>query len=251
MNKVDVLGVLFDSITKKELCRRFSDMLDGEAACYVVTPNSEIVEFSVNDCEYRDILNRATLCIADGIGVIYASKLLGTPLPERVPGVEAGESLLCLLKHRKKESAFFLGAEKGVAEAAAERMSLKYKGLLISGTHHGYFNNEENEAVLRQINESGAEVLFVCMGHPRQEKWISDNLSKLKNIKIALALGGSIDVYAGKAERSPDIFIKMRLEWLWRAFCVKGHLKSLAVLPGFAFHSFEEMINKKNSNKGG
>ena len=250
--QVEVLGVWFDCITKKDLCSSFVRMLEGRKKEYIVTPNPEIIELSVKDIGYRRVLNGASLCLADGVGIIYAARLLNASPIKRIPGIEAGEMLMCLLARRKKESAFFLGAEKGVAEKAAENMSKKHSGLNVSGTHHGFFNvkNEENDSVVRKINDSGASVLFVCMGAPRQEKWIAENIGKLKNVKIALALGGALDVYAGKVQRAPQLWRQTNLEWLWRTFLIPGRLKKVVPLTAFSGRVLaESLIKRKNNNR--
>ncbi len=244
---VSIFGVRFDNIRKKELCGIYKKMLDNSKGNYIVTPNANILEHARTDSGFKTILNDASLCIADGIGVVYASKLLRCPLKERIAGVEAGEMMLCLLCKRKNDSVFFLGGRNGVAEKAALRASFKYKGIDVSGTHHGYFNiqNEENDAVLKQINDSKATVLLVCMGSPRQEKWIADNIGKLENIKVALALGGAIDVYSGEVKRAPEVFRENGLEWLWRVFAVEGHFKRVVGISSFAFYAFAQAVKKK------
>ncbi len=235
--KVDILGVRFDDVSRKELCRTFRAMLEGEKhRGYVVTPNPEIVERTLADSEYKDIINGASVCLPDGIGIIYASYIVGTPISNRIPGIEAGEIVMRLLSKRKKESIFFLGAEQGVAKAAAYKLSEKYKGLTVAGYHNGFFLSDENSKVVNCINESGAQVLFVCMGCPLQERWISENISKMPNVKIALALGGSLDVYSGKVKRAPEMFRKAGLEWLWRCFALSGHYKRLFSISMFAGH---------------
>ncbi len=244
-NKIDILGVQFDNVSKKDLCRIYADMLNGKSSGYVVTPNPEIIEYSLQDKEYRGVLNRASLSLADGIGVIYASRYLGTPICERIPGIEAGEKMLCLLNKRKKESIFFLGAEKGVAEKAAKKLSEKYKNLIVSGVRDGFFKYEENDDVIGDINKSGAEVLFVCMGYPRQEKWISENLGRLHNIKVAFALGGSLDVYSGNVKRAPCPIRAAGFEWLWRICTIPGHLKRMSILPLFVRHTIMGKMHKK------
>ncbi len=245
-NKIEILGVFFDNVSKKDLCICFNKMLDDEGRGYIVTPNPEIVEHSMKDDKYRLFLNNATMCLADGIGIIYASKLLGKPIRERIPGVEAGEKMLCMLSKKKNHSVFFLGAKRGVAEKAANRLSKKYKGLKVSGVHHGYFNfnNEENNDVLKRINQSGATVLFVCMGYPRQEEWLAENIEKLNNIKVAITLGGSLDVYSGEVTRAPLIVRKVGLEWIWRAMTIPGHIRRLPALPMFMKHTIVSMLNK-------
>ena len=232
-NRIDILGVGFDSLTKKELCKKMCGMLNSAKGQYVVTPNPEIIEYAMHDEKYRKILCEADLCLADGIGVVYASKLFGTPIKERIPGIEAGEMMLCLAAKRG-ESVYLLGGKDGIAKAAAEKLSAKYPKLIIAGAHHGYFSESERQKVIDHINSSGATIIFVCMGYPRQEKWIYDNICCLNNIKVAMALGGSLDVYSENVKRAPETVRALGLEWLWRGVSIPGHLRRLKTIPKFA-----------------
>ena len=248
-NRIDIFGVGFDSLTRRELCTRLSGMLAKGKGQYVVTPNPEIIEYSIKDSEYRKILCEADLCIADGVGVIYASKLFNTPIKERIPGIEAGEMMLCLAAKRE-ERVYFLGGEDGVAKTAAEKLRVKYPSLKIVGAHHGYFTEDENQKVIDEINETEATILFVCMGYPRQEKWIYDNISDLHSVKVAMALGGSLDVYSGNVKRAPALFCSLGLEWLWRGICLPGHFSRLKPLRRFAYRSIVHKCKTvKNKNR--
>ena len=132
-----------------------------------------------------------------------------------------------------------------LAEKAAEELSKKYPGIRIAGTNDGYFKKEgaENDAVIEKINASDADVLFVCLGAPKQEKWIYDNREALK-VNFAAGLGGTLDVFAGTVKRAPEFFIKANLEWFYRLLCMPSRLGRMMKLPKFLFGT---MINK---NKG-
>lgn len=242
-NRINIFEVGFDSLTKKELCAKLCCMLKSGKGQYVVTPNPEIIEYSIQDDEYRKILCKADLCIADGVGIIYASKLFGTPIKERIPGIEAGEMMLRLAAKRG-ESVYLLGGKDGVSEKAAEKLCLKYPLLRIAGTHHGYFEDGGYEDPINDINKSGASVLLVCMGYPRQEKWIYENIRKLDNIKVAMALGGSLDVYSGCVKRAPKLVCSLGFEWLWRGICIPGHLKRMKYIPKFACRAFARKFKR-------
>ena len=148
------------------------------------------------------------MCTPDGIGVVYAAKMLGTPVPERV----AGFDLVCgLLSNIRKtgEGVFLFGAKPGVAEAAAVKLLDEYVGLNIVGVHHGYFSDNETDDIVKQINESGAKLLLVCLGAPKQEKWIFENKSKLTNVSLCMGVGGALDVFAGVAKSIQPFKIKL------------------------------------------
>jgi len=165
--RVPVLGINFDNVTMEEALRRALAL--ARTGGYVVTPNAEIVYDCLGNPEARDAVNSASLVIPDGIGVIYAARILGTPLAERVPGIELGEKLLPLLA-RSGYSLYLLGAKPGVAEMAAENLCRKYPGLTICGTHDGFFKDERT--VLDDINARHPDVLYVCFGAPKQELWM-------------------------------------------------------------------------------
>ena len=235
--KIDVRGVLFDNVTLSEATSLVVSHLEhGDGLYSVFTPNSEIVQLCIEKNEFYGLINSASLIIPDGIGVIKASKILRTPLKEKVAGIELGEAVL---KHCAEHGigVFFLGAKPGVAESAARAMEIKYPGLSVCGIHDGYFNKsgDENDAVIQEIVASGAEVLFVCLGVPAQEKWISENRSRLGGVKVALALGGSLDVYSGNIIRAPKIFIRLGLEWLYRLLKEPKRIGRMMKLPKFYF----------------
>lgn len=217
MERINICGLSFCNVTMSEALDFLKTAVKEGKQVSVVTPNAEITSRAMEDESYREILNSAELMIPDGIGVINASKILKTPLKEKVAGVELGENLLKYAAEARL-AVFFLGGKPGVADTAAAKMTQKYENLTISGVHDGYFSREgdENRAVVEQIAGSGAAILFVCMGQQVQEQWINDNRDKLPAVKILLGLGGSLDVYAGNTKRAPKLFIKLGLEWLWR-----------------------------------
>lgn len=150
---------------------------------------------------FREVLNSADMCTPDGIGVVYAAKMLGTPVPERV----AGFDLVCgLLSNIRKtgEGVFLFGAKPGVAEAAAVKLLDEYVGLNIVGVHHGYFSDNETDDIVKQINESGAKLLLVCLGAPKQEKWIFENKSKLTNVSLWYGSRRSFRRICGRCKKS-------------------------------------------------
>ena len=195
----------------------------------VVTPNAEIVQQANGDPEFFDLIAGADLVIPDGIGVIYASKILGRPLKERVPGVDFASGLMARMA-TKGQKLFLLGAKPGVAEEAAARLTAAHPGLVICGTHDGYF--KEDGPVVEAIKASGADVVFVCLGAPKQEKWIRRN-GEATGASLLIGLGGSLDVFAGRVERAPEVWQKMGMEWLYRALKEPVRLKRVAKLPFF------------------
>lgn len=228
---IDILGVNVDSITFDDALDKAEALVKTEGVSMIFTPNPEIVMCAKSDAELKNILNSADLCTADGIGVVYASKIIGNPVPERV----AGFDLVCALLERMSKTGdgvFLFGAKPGVAEVAKAKMEDKYPGIVISGTHDGYFKPEDEDGIVEEINASGAKLLLVCLGAPKQEKWIAQNRNRL-NVNLCMGVGGTLDVFAGTAKRAPEIFIKLNLEWAYRILKHPSRIGRFAALPKF------------------
>ena len=164
--------------------------------------------------ELRRVVNESGLVLPDGIGVIYAAKILGTPLKGKVAGVEFADHLAAALA-RTGGSLYLFGGKPGVAQAAAEKLLEKHPGLRIAGLRDGYFKQEEEPQIVADIRESGADALFVCLGAPKQEFWMDKWQAEL-SVPVMAGLGGSLDVLSGQVKRAPRIFIKLGLEWFYR-----------------------------------
>ena len=227
--KIDILGVPFDNITLDEAQRLGGELLDGDKASYVVTPNSEIVYMCRSTPGLGDVLAGAGLVLPDGIGVIYASKILGRPLKQKVAGIEFAGRMAAEAAKRGK-SLYLLGAKPGIAEAAAARLQADNPGLIIAGTHDGYF--QEDGPVVEAIRASGADMVYVCLGAPKQEFWMAKN-GQATGAKLLVGLGGSLDVFAGTVERAPDIWIRLGLEWAYRLKKEPWRIKRMSCLPKF------------------
>ncbi len=212
--KYDILGINVNNATMDEAVSEVSTFIDTTDAHMVVTPNAEILFMCHEDDELKKMINSASFVAPDGIGVVHAAKLYGTPLKQKVPGCELGFNLL-FEAAKKGAGVFLFGAKPGVADMAATKLKEKVPNLVISGTRDGYFKPEDEPEIIKQINDSGAKILWVCLGAPRQEKWMYAHREEL-NVGVMLGLGGSMDVYAGTVNRAPKIFIKLGCEWLYR-----------------------------------
>ena len=232
-DKVNILGVWVDMVNIPRAVDKIMQFFDDDGLHKVYTPNSEIIMAAYKDDNFRDILNDAELLTADGIGVVYASKILGKPITERA----AGYDILCEILERIKgtsRSVFLFGGKPGVAELAEEKLKERFPGIVIAGTRNGYFKPEEEEDIVSQINSSGAELLLVCLGAPKQELWINKYKDKL-NVKVAMGVGGSLDVFAGTALRAPDFYCKHGLEWFYRLMKQPSRAGRMLALPKFGF----------------
>lgn len=230
--RVDVLGVGFDNLTLEEAAERGMELLHTAGTHYVVTPNPEIVEICREDPAAREAVNGAALVLPDGIGVIKGAAMLGTPLKERVPGIEFAAKLLGRMAEEGM-SLYLLGAKPGVAETAAERLREQYPGLRIAGVHDGYFR--EDGPIVETIRQSGAAAVFVCLGAPKQELWMARN-GPATGARLLCGLGGSLDVFAGTVKRAPKFWCDHGLEWFYRLCSDPRRLGRMMKLPLFLAH---------------
>ena len=197
--KKEILGIQFDDLTREEAARAGARLLEEDRFHYVVTPNPEFILAAEKDAEFRRVLNGADLVLADGIGVIYSAKIQGTPLKGRVPGIEFAADMLA--------------AKPGVAEEAGRRIEEQYPNVTLCGVQDGYFKDEES--ALLKVAAARPDLLFVCLGAPKQEKWMA-RWGRHTGARLAIGLGGALDVFAGKVERAPESWQKLGLEWAYR-----------------------------------
>ena len=258
-NKIKIFNTAVDDVSEEASRKILSDFMDEGGFHWVFTPNTEIVMALKGDREKARIMNGADLVVSDGIGLVIGSKMGGHPLKERVTGYDLSLYLLELAREKNK-SIFFLGGEPGIAEEAKRRVEETY-GPIVAGEHHGYFkgahrgfeHSEEEAAVIRAINESGASILFVGLGFPKQEDFILNNRDKLEHITLAIGNGGVLDVLAGKAKRAPDIFIRLHLEWFYRLLKNPSRIGRQVAIPKFlwAIARNKKAVTVVKENRGG
>ncbi len=226
--KKNICGVLIDDLSKKEIMTKIKKRLRCKEKTVIFTPNPVMVENGSKDRAFLEILNSSTYNVPDGQGIILASRLLRTPIKERVSGIELGEEIL---KHVSKKGlrVFLLGGADGVAKKASKKLHGIYRGLTISGALNGF---DELEIAPSKINESRADIVFVCLGSPKQEKWIDKYKDKC-SASLFIGLGGSLDVWSGKVRRAPVFVRKIGLEWLWRMTLSPSKARNLPSLIHF------------------
>ena len=227
--KIDIMGLQFDNITMEEALDAAKALLQGEHAARVVTPNAEIAYEALHDENMRTLLNSAELMLPDGAGVVLASKILKTPLKQKVAGVDFADGLLGVLE-TTGQSLYLLGSKPGVGELAAQKMMQKHPRLRIAGIADGYFQDEA--PVIDKINASGADVLFVCLGAPKQEQFMARH-QKALHVKLMAGLGGTLDSFAGTVKRAPRWMIRLNLEWLYRLIKEPKRFKRMLRLPKY------------------
>jgi len=233
VEQIQIFNTLIDNVSFKEMCEILANSLRQNHLTSIYTPNTEIVMRARENEDLSEMLNRGDYRVADGIGLIYGAKIHRTPLKERVTGVDLSYKLLEIAQ-KEGYGVFFLGGRPGVAKRAMEKVSEKYPGIRIVGEHHGYFKDDKQ--VIRQINYSKADILFVGLGFPKQESWIDKNGKELETVKVAIGNGGVLDLLAGDAKRAPKIFIKLGLEWLYRLILEPSRIRRQLAIPKFLFH---------------
>ncbi|MBP1737512.1 MAG: N-acetylmannosaminyltransferase [Oscillospiraceae bacterium] len=236
--KTELLGVMFDDITLHEAVEAAMGIIAQGGFHYAVTPNAEFVQLAQRDPAFRTLLNGADLVLPDGIGVVYAAKILGRPIKGRVPGVDFAASLMAEMA-KQGNRLFLLGAKPGVAEKAAGRLAAEYRGLQIAGLNDGYFS--DSGVVADKIKDSGADVVFVCLGAPKQEQFMKEYGART-GASLLVGLGGSLDVFAGEVQRAPQGWQNMGCEWLYRLLKQPSRIGRMAKLPLFLVSAVKERI---------
>lgn len=198
---------------------------------FIATADASMLVDAQHDAAFRDMLLSADMVTPDSSGILWAARKLGHPLEEKVSGVEMVDQI-CRLSADKGYRIYFLGGAPGIAETAAEKMRLRHPGCNIVGTRHGFFPQDDDALVAAEVAESHPDVLFVAMGIPRQEKFIVAT-QEIIRAGVAMGVGGSLDVYSGRAKRAPVLFQKLKLEWLWRLILNPSKWRKAKKLPEF------------------
>jgi N-acetylglucosaminyldiphosphoundecaprenol N-acetyl-beta-D-mannosaminyltransferase len=239
---VNVLGVGVDPVTVQELQAEIKRLLEGGRRGTVLNVNANCLNLLYRDAALRGFFHDADVVFCDGAGVMLAARLLGGWIPERITYAEWAWQLAAFAE-AEGFSLFLLGAGPGVAERAAQEFRARHPGLSISGVRHGYFDHtpgsEENEAVLREVNAAGPDILIVGMGMPLQERWLMENRSRL-DAGVTLTGGAVFDYVSGGLRRGPRLLTDNGLEWLarllveprrlWRRYLLGNPLFLLRVL---------------------
>lgn len=236
MKKLSLLDVKLNTLDSRRQLIHISRRLKQNKQTVIFTPNPQILLRAQSDKSFKNTLNSSDINIPDGIGCVIASRILRSPISHRISGIDFAESLLRICE-KEGYSVFLIGGKEGIASAAANNLKERFPRLCVSGTHHGYFNKcgKENAQVVQEINKAAPDILFVCFGAPKQENWISKNISSLPSVKLAMGLGGSLDVWAGNVKRAPLLWQRSGCEWLWRSLREPRRLRILFDIPLFIF----------------
>jgi N-acetylglucosaminyldiphosphoundecaprenol N-acetyl-beta-D-mannosaminyltransferase len=228
--RVDILGVGFDRVDLAAAAERIIERHAAGQRTFVITANPEFVMLCRGDADLGKIARAADLVVADGTGVLVASRVLRDPLPGRVPGRLLVPAVLQLASG----PVFLLGAAPGVAERAAAALVRRIPSLRVAGTHAGSPAPEEDEAIRARIQSTDARVILVAYGMPAQERWIARNMPLLPSVRTAIGVGGVFDQLAGRVRLPPRFVHAIGLEWLWRLGFEPSRWRRQRVLPIFA-----------------
>lgn len=242
--RVNLLGADIDALSMEETVERVAGLIRNYRSFRVMTLNPEFLYQAQFNRELLDLARRADIVTADGEGIVWACRVAGRPVPERVTGIDL------LLRLAEKASLFgwsvyLLGAAPGVAAEAAGRLRRDYPGLRIAGCRHGYFQEDEESSIAQEIRKTKPDLLFVALGAPKQEIWIDRHL-RSTGAGVAIGVGGSFDVLAGRVQRAPLWVRRLRLEWLSRLLRQPSRWRRQVVLPLFAWTVIKKYKLKRN-----
>lgn len=229
--RVSILGAPVDRVTMADTLAILDDFVAEGGTHIVVTADASGLAQAQSDPDHLRIIREADLVTPDSVGVMWAAKRAGKPLPERVSGVDLVDRV-CALSADKGYRIYFLGAAPGVAELAAEKLRLRHPGCNIVGARHGYFPADSDEVVAQEVAAFKPDFLFVAMGIPRQEKFIRATMPIIQ-ARVAMGVGGSFDVFSGKAKRAPKLLQKIKMEWAWRLLSNPKKIAKVKNLPRF------------------
>lgn len=231
--KINLLGAPVDSLTMEQAEERVAELVRSGGPRRIITLNPEFLYRAVReDHTLMELVERADLVTADGEGIVWGGRVAGTPFPERVTGIDL---MLRLVERAAAEGwrVFLLGAAPGVAAEAAEKLTRRFPGLQVVGTHHGYFKPHEEAGIVQSIKQKAPQLLFVALGAPAQEKWIDRHIENIGDV-VAVGVGGSFDVISGRVQRAPLWMQKLKVEWLGRLISEPSRWRRMLVLPKFA-----------------
>jgi N-acetylglucosaminyldiphosphoundecaprenol N-acetyl-beta-D-mannosaminyltransferase len=232
MKSVTILGMRVDCVSPAETLTAIDQFVALKTPHHIVTADASMVVTARHDPELHAIIDAADLVTPDGAGILWASRLFGTPIPHRVSGVDlVGE--LCRLSPSKGYRLFFFGSGPRVAEEAAVKMRAHFPGTQIVGTRDGYFSAEQEPEIVAQIQATQADIVLVALGIPKQEKWIAKHKAEL-GASVLIGVGGSFDVFSGRVKRAPLIMQRNGFEWLYRLLQNPKKINKVLTLPEFA-----------------
>lgn len=231
-DSVKILGLRVDRVSTDEALAAIGGFIAARTPHHVVTADASMVVHARQDPDLRAIVDGADLVTPDGAGILWAGRLLGTPIPHKVSGVDLVADL-CRLSPTTGHRIFFFGAGPGVAREAAEKMRRRFPGAQIVGVRDGFFPPAQEAEVVAEIRTAAPDIVLVALGIPKQEKWIARNKAAL-GCPVFIGVGGSFDVHSGRVQRAPVWMQRSSLEWLYRLSKNPRKIGKVMTLPRFA-----------------
>src|SRR5690554_401641 len=213
--RIQLLNTFYDNLSMVETIERVRNAIESHMQIHHTVINANKVVLLQNDSELRRSVNSADLINIDGKGVLWAAKLLGKPVKERVTGIDLMMECLNLCQ-KKGYKAYFFGAKEEVVLKLINKISKDYGENIVAGYRNGYFSPEQEEIIVEDIRKSNPQMLFVAVPSPKKENFLYQNKNEFKNVNFIMGVGGSFDVIAGKVKRAPSWMQKFGLEWLYR-----------------------------------
>lgn len=238
--KTNILGTMIDNITKAQALKTMLTFINSEKTHTIYTPNAEICMEAYKNKEFQQVLNEGSLVIPDGQGVVLASRILKTPLTEKVAGFKL---ILSLLESKTPVSIYLFGSKPEVVEKAVSIIKSKYSEITIVGYRNGYFEESDIPLIITDINKSKTQLLLVGLGAPKQELFIHKYKSSL-SCNVIMGVGGSIDVIANEVKRVPEFFVTLSLEWFYRLIKQPKRLKRMLNIPVFLLLCIKKQLFK-------
>jgi len=215
MEKINILNTSIHNLTVQETLQNIEQIIENKQQIQHVVVNAGKIVAMQSDLQLRRSVNECDLINADGQAVVWASKVLGKPLKERVAGIDLMIELV-KLAHHNNYKIFFFGAKETVVKEVVKKYSEEFSPKIIAGYRNGYFKKDEEQNIARQIADSGANILFVAISSPTKENFLFENKDLLKKVNFVMGVGGSFDVVSGKVKRAPIWMQKSGLEWFYR-----------------------------------
>jgi N-acetylglucosaminyldiphosphoundecaprenol N-acetyl-beta-D-mannosaminyltransferase len=241
-DRLKILDIWVDPLSREEAIQRVGSFLTEGNRPHVIFASNPEKNFSVpTDPELYKTYGDADILLPDGIGMVYAARLLHGKTFPRIPGSEFIFDI-CRLAARVGYSVFIYGAKEEVSSGAVKILELRFPGLRIVGRANGYV--KDMVALVQQINDSGAEILFIALGSPRQERWFARHRNALKTVKVVQCIGGTLDTITGHVKRAPEIWCRCNLEWLYRLLDDPRRIKRQKMLPIFAALVLKEKMKR-------
>ncbi len=250
--RLKILNVWVDGVNRHSALRRVQEFLKSPDGPHVIFASNPEKNFSVpKDNGLYSVYKNAGLLLPDGIGMVLAARILYGTQIQRIPGVDFFYDI-CELARDQGKGIFIYGSREEVNALAVEKLKELYPGIQIAGRSHGYVGKEHMPELIHRINRSGAEILFIALGSPKQEKWYGEHCDSLEHVKVCQGIGGSLDTVAGNVKRAPDFWCRHSLEWLYRLLSEPKRFNRQRVLPLFAllvmFEKFKMVISGRRKN---